>query len=150
MIYENDSEDLYKDKSGEQNRKKEYSKLFIFILFALAAQVLALNPTSFNRMLENEVKASYKAIGEKNWLNLTDASHRHYNTIIVRSGFKQYFLDKVNRDTDDKNPLARLTTKLLPLVKRVTNNIQTLTYQILHRANLLMIWLYILLVTLLI
>ncbi|MCF2848838.1 DUF4400 domain-containing protein [Pseudoalteromonas sp. ACER1] len=144
MIYENDSEDLYKDKSGEQNRKKEYSKLFIFILFALAAQVLALNPTSFNRMLENEVKASYKAIGEKNWLNLTDASYRHYNTIIVRSGFKQYFLDKVNRDTDDKNPLARLTAKLLPLVKRVTNNIQTLTYQILHRANLLMIWLYIL------
>ena len=70
MIYENDSEDLYKDKSGEQNRKKEYSKLFIFILFALAAQVLALNPTSFNRMLENEVKASYKAIGEKTGLTL--------------------------------------------------------------------------------
>lgn len=144
MIYEDDKKDLelYKDKSNQQNRSKEYSGIFIFVLIALVAQMLILNPTSFNNMVKAEVKESYRAVGHAKWLNITEKSNKQFKTLIVDSGFKHYFLDKISRDTEDTNPIAKLFRKLTPLVKRFANNIQVLTYQIAHRINLLNVWLY--------
>lgn len=135
---------LYKDRSDQQKRDRDYSYFFIFILCAIVVQLLFLNPTSFNEMVKKEVKASYAAIGENNWLNVTESSKRHFELIIVKTGFKKYYLDKVTRDTVDTNPIAKMFKKLMPVVKRFSNNLQIVTYQLAHRTNLLGVWIYIL------
>lgn len=128
------------DKSGSSN----IGLTAFLLLMAALLQLLLINAESFNETVQNEVKESYKALGKDKWITLTDSTLKQYNMLLVDSGFKPHYLDKVTRDTNDTFPLARGLNKVKPIINRFVNNLQTLTYQLLHRLNLIGAWAYIL------
>lgn len=141
------SDEHERHQSDQGRRNDKSSKLGYIVFFSLSAivlQLLLLDPQGLNQMVHNEVKASYEALGKNKWVALTGKTSEQFDFIIVDSGFKEYYLDAVTRETNDTFPLAKVVGKLMPFVHRFANNIQVITYQLLHRANLLVAWAYVL------
>lgn len=145
MSDDNDQHHESSDGRGSGSGKSvQLGYILFFSLSVVVLQLLFLDPQGFNKMVSNEVKASYEALGKSKWVSLTGKTSEQFEFVIVDSGFKEYFLDAVTRDTNDTFPLAKLVGKLMPFVHRFVNNIQVITYQLLHRANLLVAWAYVL------
>lgn len=139
-----DDNDLQQDSGNKNNGGANLSLTAFLLVMASLVQLLFINANSFNETVQNEVKESYKALGKDKWVTLTSTTLEQYNMLLVDSGFKPHYLDKVTRQTNDTFPLAKTLKKLTPIVNRFVNNLQTLTYQLLHRINLIGAWAYIL------
>ena len=123
------------------------SKIRLFVLFGLVCiffQMMLMNPVTFNRLLKEEVLHSYEALGNVKWREVTEKSRGTYELMLVESGFKEHYIDKVMRETYNPNPLAKKFEKLLPMVDRMMANIQIVTYQLIHRAYLIKEWAWLL------
>lgn len=139
-----DDNDLQQNGGNKKSSGANLSLTAFLLVMASLVQLLFINANSFNETVQNEVKESYKALGKDKWVTLTSATLEQYNMLLVDSGFKPHYLDKVTRQTNDTFPLAKTLKKLTPIVNRFVNNLQTLTYQLLHRINLIAAWAYVL------
>ncbi|WP_100915946.1 DUF4400 domain-containing protein [Pseudoalteromonas spongiae] len=130
-----------KDKSQEETKTRG---LLLFVVLTVFAQLLIMNPNYFNTLLEQEVKEAYPALGETKWINLTNRTDEAFTFVLIDSGFKDRYLDKITRDTENPNPIAKKFETLLPLAHRFANNVQVVIYQFIHRAGLMMDWFWLL------
>lgn len=97
---------------------------------------------NYQKLIEEEVQKGLIVLGEQKWNQVNIRTISMFETVIIHSGFKKYFLDKVKRDTNDEFPLADKTNRLRGFGERIVNNLQILLYQSLHRLNYFLEWLW--------
>lgn len=137
----NDIIDENKRHSVPERARRKVSLYAVFSILALVA-VCFTKTSSYQAMLENEVQQGLVVLGEHKWTEVNTRTIKMFNLVVVHSGFKKYFLDKVSRETRDKFPLAHKMNKLRVFGERIADNLQILLYQSLHRFNYFVEWLW--------
>lgn len=127
------------DKGRDENKPRGLYLLFIVISFLV---IVLTKPTVYKDAVEREVQAGLHILGTDKWASVNGRTGTMFNAVIVDSGFKKYFIDKVNRNTNDEFPIAKKITKLNMYAAQLTDNIQIILYQVLHRANYFYEWLW--------
>jgi hypothetical protein len=131
--------------SDENNQTKP---LYIFLIFCLFLNALYLtlfiDSGKYSTLIKNEMKATYKLVGEDFSVQIKERTTTMYTTIVVDSQFQDLILYALLPKNKKESTMTEMVNNSDKYIYRFVNNTRQFIFQTMYRLSALITWVWIL------